>query len=170
MIRSVGVAFLSCGIFAGGFALAAVEQKRVRTLRNLLLLISMIESQLRFLCPPVEDLLCSLRSCASLRGFSFLTACLSALRDGAPFASAWAASIRKEPALRGLPETAALITALGATLGAVDVQGQLDHCAQCASQLERQLQTAERRFERSARLFPPLGLLLGAFFALLLFR
>ena len=169
MIRALGGVLVCCGFALGGCSLAGHYRKRVRYLNALLLMLSMTQSRLRYLALPVEELLDSLQSCASLRQLSFIPNCLFHLRAGVPFAQAWEHAVHADETLRRMPETAALVSALGATLGAVDLQGQLDHCAQCAAQLERQLQAAEQQLARAARLFPPLGLLLGAFSALMLF-
>ena len=168
MVSLIGGALLCCGCALGGFALVGFQQKRVRILQSLLLMLSILQGRLRYLCPPVDPLLESLCASASLRPLSFLPACLCALRGGTPFAKAWSDAIRHDVILRSMPETAALLCSLGATLGAVDVQGQLDYCAQIASQLESQLRVSEQQLARNARLFPPLGLLLGAFSALML--
>lgn len=164
----IGGALLGCGFALGGFALVALQQQRVACLQALGLMLSILQGRLRYLCPPVDVLLESLCSNASLQKLLFLPDCLEALRGGTPFAAAWTDAIHRDALLRSMPETASLLSSLSATLGAVDVQGQLDYCAQIASQLEMQLQRAEQRLARNSRLFPPLGLLLGAFAALML--
>lgn len=167
MINSVAGLLLGFGFSIGGFVLSGMQRRRVDTVRTLLLMLSMIESRLRFLNLPVQSMLSGLCDSAALHRLRFLPDCKERFAAGLPFSSAWAAAIQSDADLKATPEAADALLPLGEIIGAVDAESQIRHCAQCRARLTDLLARLEAQSARRGKLFPPLGILLGMMCALM---
>lgn len=146
---------------AGGY-FASLDKKRAETLEDILLMLSITETQLRYSRMPVSDLLKNLCENNALGGLGFLKKCRELLCFGESFSSAWKKSIEASSELkRLLPETYDNLLVLGDEIGATDIEGQLSCCEYYRSVFSRVLTEREEKSKRSLKLFPPLGLLLG---------
>lgn len=153
---------------AGGY-FASLDKKRAQTLETILLMLSITESQLRYSRMPVSDLLKSLCENNALSGLGFLKECRELLCFGESFSSAWKKSVEASSGLkRLLPETYDNLLVLGDEIGATDLDGQLSRCEYYSRLFSRVLSEREEKSKRSAKLFPPLGMLLGISAALFL--
>ncbi len=146
---------------------ALLEKKREETLRSILLMVSVTETQLRYARLPVGDLLRVLCENKALNELGFLRDCRELLCFGHSFSSAWRKSIEQNTQLKKLlPEAYESLVSLGGEIGATDLEGQLSRCEYHKRYFETVLAEREEKSKRSARLFPPLGLLLGVFAAI----
>lgn len=146
---------------AGGY-FALLDKKRAETLENILLMLSITETQLRYSRMPVSDLLKSLCENNALSGLGFLKECRELLCFGESFPCAWKKSIEASSELkRLLPETYDNLLVLGDEIGATDLDGQLSRCEYYNCLFTGVLSERREKSKRSAKLFPPLGMLLG---------
>lgn len=168
LIRIFAAVFIASAFVLGGRLLAQKDAKRVSVIREILLMINVMETRLRYSEMPVNRLLALLEE----NGFSqlgFLSECRKRLSDGEAFGMAWGKSIEQSRAFCVLlPEEARRLTAMGTDIGVTDIEGQLSCCRYYKVLFEKSLTEREEQSERSSRMFPPLGMLLGVSAAIFL--
>ncbi len=146
---------------AGGWA-ASVQKKRVALTGEIMLMINIVESQLRYSHLPVSDLLRVLCENTGLSGLPFIKNCRERVCFGEPFPVAWRESVEAETELcRLLPEISAYIAAFGSDIGSTDLESQLSGCEYYRQIIDGELNLQREKSKKYSRLFPPLGVLLG---------
>ena len=161
LVKLVAAVFIASAFALGGRFLAQTDAKRVSAVREILLMINVMETRLRYSEIPVIRLLALLEE----NGFSrlvFLTECRRMLSDGEAFSSAWKKSIGQNRSFcLLLPEESRKLIAMGTDIGVTDIEGQLSCCEYYRTVFEKALTEREEKSRRSSRMFPPLGMLLG---------
>lgn len=154
-------------LLAGAFALAgrwasSIQEKRVSVMGEIMLMINITESQLRYSHLPVADLLRVLCENTGLSELEFIKNCRERVCFGEPFPDAWRKSIEDETAFcRLLPDSARNLTAFGSDIGSSDLESQLSGCEYYKQIFSGELETQREKNMKYKKLFPPLGLLLG---------
>lgn len=162
MIKTAAALAVALGFALGGKCVASFYAGRVRVIREALLLISSVETGVRFAHMTVEQLLRELDRNGGFVYLDFIGECRKAMERGEPFPSAWRRSIEERGELcRLLGDAKEYLAALGSDIGATDVEGQLSSCGYYRSVLTAELEQREEKNRRSARLFPALGVMLG---------
>lgn len=162
MLKTAAMLLIVAAFTSVGRYYASLEKKRAETLRDILMMISVTETQLRYARLPVSDLLKNLCENRALSGLEFLKECRELLCFGESFSLAWKKSIGQNSELKKLlPEAYDSLIVLGDEIGATDLESQLSRCEYYKQLFARILEEREEKSKRSARLFPPLGLLLG---------
>lgn len=162
MFKIFAAALIVAAFASAGGYFASLDKKRAETLRDIILMLSITETQLRYSRMPVPDLLKSLCENSALSGLGFLRESRELLCFGESFSSAWKKSIEASAELKKLlPETYDNLLVLGDEIGATDLDGQLSRCEYYSRVFSRVLAEREEKSKRSAKLFPPLGMLLG---------
>lgn len=161
MIKILAAVFIASAFALGGRFLAQTDAKRVSVIREIILMINVMETRLRYSEMPVIRLLNMLEE----NGFSqlgFLSECRRMLSCGEPFSSAWRKSIEQSRAFCILlPDESRKLIAMGTDIGVTDIEGQLSCCGYYKAVFEKSLTEREEKSNRSARMLPPLGMLLG---------
>lgn len=167
LLKLIALILIVLSFSLAGRYFALLEKKREETLRSILLMVSVTETQLRYARLPVGDLLGILCENKALNRLGFLKACRELLCFGHSFSYAWKKSIEQNTELKKLlPEAYESLVALGGEIGATDLEGQLSRCEYHKRFFESILTQREEKSKRSAKLFPSLGLLLGVFAAI----
>ena len=154
-------------LFAGAFALAgrwasSIQEKRVAVTGEIMLMINIIESQLRHSHLPVADLMRVLCDNTGLSELGFLKCCRERVCFGEPFPDAWRNSVEAETTLcRLLPDSMGNLAAFGADIGSTDLESQLSGCEYYKQIFSGELEMQREKSVKYKKLFPPLGLLLG---------
>lgn len=158
------------GAFAvGGFAVSAFQSKKTAVIGNMLLMINIIETQLRYACLPVPDLLKILGENEGLAELGFIKCVRERVCFGEPFPDAWSRCVFEDSELCGLlGKTAPYLARLGGDIGASDLESQLSCCEYYKRIFEEELAIRREKSGRYTKLFPPLGLLAGATAAILI--
>lgn len=168
MIRAFAAVFIASAFALGGRFLAQTDAKRVSIVREILLMINVMETRLHYSEMPVIRLLSLLEE----NGFSqlgFLSECRKMLSEGEAFGSAWRKSIGQSRTFcLLLPEESRKLMAMGTDIGVTDIEGQLSCCRYYKVVFEKSLTDREEKSARSSRMFPPLGMLLGVSAAIFL--
>ena len=160
---------ISAGFTLGGFGLANFYSKRISVIKEILLMISVIETQLNYACLPVSDILNLLCESQRFENLGFLIKCRTETENGEPFPSAWKKSVQSEKELcRLLSDYTVYLERLGADIGATDVSGQLRCCEYYRRIFESELAVREETGKKYSKLFPALGLTLGISAAILM--
>lgn len=154
-------------LFAAAFSLAgkwaaSLQEKRVAVTGEIMLMINIVESRLRYSHLPVTDLLRILCDSTGLTELGFIKGCRERVCFGEPFPDAWKNSIEAETSLcRLLPDTTKNLAAFGADIGTTDLESQLSGCEYYKRIFSAELDIQREKSMRYKKLFPPLGLLLG---------
>ena len=129
MIKTAAALAVALGFALGGKCVASFYAGRVRVIRESLLLISAVETGVRFAHLTVEQLLRELDKNGGFVYLDFIADCRRRMESGEPFPSAWRKSIEQRGELcRLLGEAKEYLAALGSDIGATDVDGQLNSC------------------------------------------
>lgn len=154
-------------LFAAGFSLAgrwaaSVQEKRVSLTGEIMLMLNVIESQLRYSHLPVSDLLRVLCENTGLSGLPFIKNCRERVCFGEAFPDAWCNSVEAETEFcRLLPDASAYLASFGAEIGATDLESQLSGCEYYKQIFSAELELQREKSQRYTKLFPSLGMLLG---------
>ena len=154
-------------LFALGFALAgkwaaAVQEKRVALAGEIMLMINIVESQLRYSHIHVTDLLRILCENSGLSELRFIKNCRERVCFGEAFPVAWRESVESESEIcRLLPEASVHLVAFGTDIGSTDLESQLSGCEYYRQIFDGELSAQREKSKKYNRLFPPLGILLG---------
>lgn len=154
-------------LLAAAFALAgrwasSIQEKRVSVMGEIMLMINIIESQLRYSHLPVTDLLRVLCDNPGLTDLGFIKICRERVCFGEAFPDAWKNSVEAETSLcRLLPDSVGVLTAFGTDIGSTDLESQLSGCEYYKQIFFGELETQREKSMKYKKLFPPLGLLLG---------
>lgn len=162
MLKIFSVFFIISAFTCGGMYFSSLEKQRVSTLRNIITMISVAETQLRYLRVPVAELMKNLSENNAVSELAFIKQCNEMLCMGFSFSSAWKGSIEANPQFKKLlPETYKNLFLLGGEIGSTDLEGQLSSLGYYKQIFSSSLCEHEERCKRTSKLCPSLGLLLG---------
>ena len=168
MIRAFAVLSVAAAFGFAGKYLAFVACEKAEIIREILQMINVIETRLRFNATPVSQLLLLIEE-SGCRRLGFIKECRTEVENGCAFCKAWEKSIRNSGYLCSLlPEETKHLIAMGADIGVTDIEGQLSCCGYNRQIFEKSLREKEEKSRQSSKLFPPLGVLLGISAALFL--
>lgn len=169
MLKTMSMVLIAAGFAFGGFGLAAYQTKKTAVIADVLLMITVIETQLRYICLPVSDLLRTLCDNSRLENLCFLKKCKDRVDNGEPFPQAWKESVENENELcRLLSGHCSYLLRLGADIGSTDIQGQLSCCEYYKDIFAKELKEREENGKKYSRLYPTIGLMLGVSAAILI--
>ncbi len=169
MLKITAMIMIVSAFALGGRWLAAYQIKRVAVINDIILMLSVTETQLRYACLPVSELLRVLGENPSVSKLEFIRCVREKVCFGEPFPDAWKNSIEAETEFcRLLGASARHLVRLGSDIGATDLEGQLSCCEYYKKIFEKELETQEEKSRRYTKLFPPLGLLAGISAAILI--
>ncbi len=126
------------------------------------MMLSVVETQLRYACLPVSDLLRILSETDKLSSLRFIPCCKAKTDCGEAFPKAWKLAVESDYefcALLGGHKK--YLIQLGADIGATDIEGQLACCEYYKQIFEKELTLREENEKKYKKLFPLLGLMLG---------
>jgi len=156
MLKQIALAlvFLACG--GTGAFLARGLSARVKELELCLQMTAALRAQLQFSRPPLERMLAEV--CAASHP-AFLPGCLSRMRAGTAFPTAWREALESGGSLK--EEDRRPLYALGEHLGAGDAAGQRECLLLQESLLQARLDQARARRDSRGKACFMLGILAG---------
>lgn len=169
MLKIIAFIFIITGCTAAGVFASSYCTKRAEILSTVILMINTIETQLRYACLPVPDLLRVLGENPALSQLGFIKCTREKICFGEPFPDAWKESVESETEVcRVLSGSARHLSALGSEIGSTDLDGQLSCCEYYKDIFAKELEIQQEKNRRYSRLFPPLGLFAGISAAILM--
>ena len=162
LIRFIAIILISSGFAFSGHCLAAYQKKRVDIISDILLMLSVIHTQIRYTCVPVNDLLVILTENSRLKGLKFIFRCRQKAESGEVFPIAWKESLYEEKEFCRIAGNAlSYLIQLGDDLGATDLDGQLSCCEYYKQFFLKELKEREEQNKKYSKLLPTLGVMLG---------
>lgn len=162
-MRYLGMILLLTASVLIGNAVAKSKEIRVKRLYQLERLCSEIATELRFLLPPIQQLI---RTIAMRKEFEDMRFLQSAAAETDAFPVSWQSAVRQDR--QCTPEEREMLYLLGNSLGTTDLEGQLAVLGQCATRFAILRQDAERNLASHTRLARSLGLFGGLFLVVML--
>ena len=161
MIKITAIIFLALGFSLSGYCLSSVYAKRVEILGDIVMMLEIIQTQLRYARLPLSSLLTLLEN-EKKTGLVFVSVCGKLMRSGKTFPDSWRMSIENDrnlcSMLRGvLPH----LIRFGESLGTTDLEGQLSCCEYYEHIFRKELEEKEEQSRKYSGLFPTLGIMLG---------
>ena len=169
MFKYASVLLVSTGFMLGGMYLASFQSKKADVINDVLLMLSVIETQLRYACLPVADLMRILCETEKLSTLPFLAECKRKLDKNESFPDAWKTSVYECGELcRLLGNHKDYLVRLGSDIGATDLEGQLGCCEYYKQIFKKELVVREENSKKYSKVFPALGLMLGVSAAIII--
>lgn len=169
MLKFVSMLLIAAGFFSGGMYLASRQTKKSRVISDVLLMLSVVETQLRYACLPVSDLLRMLSETDKLSSLAFIAKCKEKTDCGEAFPMAWKQAVENDYELCALlGEYKNYLVQIGADIGATDIDGQLGCCEYYKQIFEKELVLREENEKKYTKLYPTLGLMLGVSAAIII--
>lgn len=169
MFKVFAMFFLISAFALAGKWGASFQEKRVAVISEMILMVNIVESQLRHSHLPVTDLLRVLCENPGLSELEFIKNCREQVCFGEPFPDAWRRSVEAETGFCRLsPEITSNLASFGADIGSTDLESQLSGCEYYKQFFSSELELQREKSMKYKKLFPPLGLLLGISMAILI--
>lgn len=162
LLKTVAVILICSGFALGGIYFAGRHERRAQIVSDILLMLSVTETQLRYACMPVSDLLRVLCETDKLKNLKFIEKCRSGVESGEPFPDAWRKAVESDAELCPLlRDRSKYLIRLGSDIGATDIESQLGCCEYYKQIFEKELAQCEENRKKYSKLYPALGLTLG---------
>lgn len=162
---SLAVLGLSC-VMTGQYISYRLN-RRVRILEKLLLMFTMTENEISYLCRPTAELIEKLSEKEELKELDFLSECLSLYKDCGDIERAWIASISESRCV-DLSDSGILFS-FGENLGKSDEEGQRSNCRYHAELAKEKLNLAREKRDKYSSLSCGLGAMTGIGLFIILF-
>lgn len=151
--------------FAGTYFSSALKN-RVITLRSINYMLEEIYVMLRYRSATVYEIAEALSRDDRFSEFRFLREI--SFSSGRSFQQSWCEAVEKH-SLYGIKKSdAEILMSIGRKLGTSDLEGQISTIQLQRAELESAISAAEDEYSRKARLYRSLGVLTGAFIAIML--
>ena len=162
MIKFTAMIFIVLGFAFCGNCVAAYHSKRISILNDIILMLTVCETQLRYTCVPVNELLHTLNENTRLKSLGFISSCKVKTDAGEAFPFAWKESIQNEKELCFIiHDVQPYLVQFGEELGSTDLEGQMSCCEYYKQIFSKELTEREEQNKKYSKLFPMLGLMLG---------
>ncbi len=165
-MKIIGVFFiLLCGGLFGIYFSKKLKD-RMNNLQKIIYLFDFFATQIRFKALTSEEIIELLKDDAVCKDLEFIKN--FDLNEDEPFELRWIKSIEISEILLKNDEKE-LLKAYGENIGTSDIQGQLKEIESFKSRFIYMLENAKVDFENKAKLYRSLGVIGGAFFAIILY-
>ncbi len=154
--------FIALGFSIFGFYVASIYEKKVEILDSIVMMLSVMRTQLRYSCIPLASLLSHLEENRKIYGLGFISACKKETENGESFPESWRRCIENEKELcKLIPDALPYLFQIGEDLGSTDLEGQLSCCEYYENVFRKELAEKEEQSGKYSKLFPTLGIMLG---------
>ncbi len=162
LLKLLSILFIVSGFTFGGFYLSSRQTGRVKLINDILLMLTVIETQIRYACLPVSDLLRIICDNDKLNNLQFIRVCREKTLSGIAFPVAWRESIEFDREIcRLLYHSKPYLMRLGEDIGTTDMQGQISCCEYYRHIFQKELSDSEEKTKKYSKLYPALGLMTG---------
>lgn len=135
---------------------------RVRLLEKILIMLSCVENEIRFLCTPADSIIDELAQKDELKPLLFLAECSAGMKNGENFAGAWSKAITQKENVRGLTKSdVGILSSFGGIFGTTDALGQVSNCRVHTELVKENLAQARSERDKYSPLSDGMGFVLG---------
>ncbi|MCC8023394.1 MAG: stage III sporulation protein AB [Clostridiales bacterium] len=139
--------------------------ERCQTVQEVLTLIRTVKIEMHYRATTVRELLETLCQSSEFKRLNFFDRCLERYEEG--FDQVWEEEVGRA-GLRLEPEDVEMLRAFGASLGATDLDGQMELCAAFEAKFQDRLRLYTEEKEKRSRLYVSSGVLVGIGISILL--
>lgn len=164
MIKLLGLLLVVCTGSMLGLQKAKQFQNQAAWLAALEGFLRSMQTEIRYLAPPLEQLLSQLYAQPAYQSLTFLSGTASYLGQ-MPFGQAWSRAVREACSHR---EAKQVLLQLGGELGNSDIDGQLAAIGLAEERIHMLLESARQQSREKGKLCTVMGTLLGTLAAILL--
>lgn len=169
LIKIAAVVFVAVGLSFSGFYFASVYGKKTEIIENIVMMLGIIKTQLRYAKLPLQPMMLFLEKNENIHSLGFVSECIKRIESGESFRLSWKESIKSEKELcRLIPDSLPYLIQFGESLGTTDLEGQLSSCEYYERIFLKLLEEKEEQSKKYAKLFPTLGIMLGVSAAILI--
>ncbi len=169
MIKLTAILLIASGFAFSGYCIASFQRKRVEALGEIVMMLSAMQTRLRYECLPVGALLKAAEENARGENLGFVSVCREKTERGEAFPKAWRESIESSRELcRLIRNVLPCLIRLGEELGTTDLEGQLSCCGYYERIFCDELKEREEQNKKYSKLYPALGAMLGIWAAILI--
>ena len=150
-----------------GYTASRNISERVKFLEEYLEFISSTETQIRYTCTPMSEII--KKHTGKSMFCSFIKQCCEYISSGIPFPNAWTKSLntyKKEINLQN--KAYMLINSFGKGLGASDIEGQITHCEYHKQAIKPYLENELENKKNKSKMYAILGTSLGTIIGLII--
>ncbi len=167
VVKITAMVFVALGFAFSGFYLASVYDKRTEILGDIMMMLEIVQTQLRYARLPLSPMLVLLEE--NKGNLGFLSECREMTQSGKSFPESWRMSIENDRELCRLIHGALPhLIRFGESLGTTDLDGQLSCCEYYERIFRKELEAKEEQSGKYSKLFPTLGIMLGVSAAILI--
>lgn len=169
LIKITAIVLIASGFVFSGCCISSFQQKKATVLGEIVMLITFMQSRLRYECLPLAALLGETEKSGKSVNLRFISVCKEKTENGAPFSCAWRESIENDDELcRLLRSSVSYLARLGEDLGTTDLEGQLSCLTYYENIFQKELKEREEQNKKYSKLYPVLGTVLGIWAAILI--
>ncbi|MBQ2847498.1 MAG: stage III sporulation protein AB [Clostridia bacterium] len=162
MIKIAAMLLIAFGFAFSGFSIASFYKKKTEILNDIVAMLSVAQTQLRYACMPVGSLMRILAENRRISNLGFISSCVKKTEIGKAFPPSWRESIEEEKELcRLIPDVLSYLFQFGEELGSTDLEGQLSCCEYYKQIFQKELEMRDEQNKKYSKLFPTLGVMLG---------
>lgn len=162
LLKLIAIVLFGTGFFLGGIYLASQQTQKVQAVKDILFMLSVTQTNLRYACLPISDLLRILCETEKLSSLGFVNECKASVEKGDAFPKAWKEAVENDYELcKLLGENKKYLFRFGAELGSTDIESQLGCCEYYEQIFQKELSAYEENEKKYSKLYPVLGLMLG---------
>lgn len=169
MIKITAIVLIASGFAFSGCCISSFQRKKAEILGEIVMMISFMQTRLRYECLPLAALLRALEENGKTQNLGFVSVCREKTENGEAFSHAWRESIENDRDLcRLIRNAVSFLIRLGEDLGTTDLEGQLSCCEYYERVFSNELSEREEQNKKYSKLYPALGAMLGIWAAILI--
>lgn len=161
-MKVIGILLILSGSFGIGFSAVRRLAGRVAALRAMTAALDILEYELEFCLPSMQEWLGNTARRSSEPASSFLRACIDKLRieDGMTLSEAWSAAAEKELSVLKSCDIE-IIMSVGLVLGRYDAESQRSTISAARVRLSAQMEAAQEERSRCGKVYGTLSAAVG---------
>lgn len=169
LIKIAAIILIVSGCVFAGRYISAFQDKKADILEETAMMISFMQTRLRYDCLPLLSLLRATQESGKAGSLKFVSICIEKSENGMPFPSAWRESVENDAELRRyIRNASAYLIRFGNDLGTTDLEGQLSCCEYYETVFRNELSDRKEHNKKYSKLYPTLGAMLGIWAAILI--
>ena len=167
-MKNIAILMIMVSCIGVGIVLQMQEQKKLRKLQLLLVMLSDIKTKMKCTLLSTKDIFLSLSENPQYSLLEFLNECCDSLKNGFDFPESFGNAVLKKD--YDIPKKFKdMLISLGNYLGTTDLQGQLSYIDLITSYIEKECEELSEKHLKKGNMYLSLGFLAGIAIAVVLY-